>query len=77
MNWGFDGKPNSWAPPRVGLAIIPVLGTLVLLALAVLLAWLTPPEERAAALPVILLGGLGLLAVHAGHLHFALRQRDD
>lgn len=66
MQWSLTGKPNSWASPRVALAVTPAVGTLTLLAMAGFVAWGTPGEDRAEALLVIPPMGLLFLAIHAG-----------
>jgi hypothetical protein len=55
IHWGFNGKPNGYASRIVGLAMFPVIGILVLVALAL------------AHVPVFLLAAL-LLALVAGNL---------
>jgi hypothetical protein len=34
IHWGIDMRPNGWASRRFGLALFPVIGTVLLLALA-------------------------------------------
>lgn len=76
MNWSFDGKPTTYASPRLALAITPVIGTVSLFFVAGLVAFATPVDERAAALVVIPLCGLVVVAIHGAHLHFAARHND-
>lgn len=73
MQWSLTGKPNSWASPRVALAVTPAVGTLTLLAMAGFVAWGTQGEDRAEALLVIPPMGLLFLAIHVGHMWFAAR----
>lgn len=76
MNWSFDGRPNSYASPRVALSLTPAVATLSLFLLAGFVAFATPPGEQVLAVPVMaLLAGVSS-AVHAGHLHFAARQAE-
>lgn len=77
MNWSlFDRKPNSYASPRVALAVTPAIGTLSLLLVGGFVAFATPAEERLPALATILFAGAVLAAVHAAHMHFAARLDD-
>ena len=73
MNWSFTGKPNSYASPRGALAVTPTVGTFTLLLVGGLAGFATPQDERLVALPLIVLAGSTLAAVHAAHLHFAAR----
>lgn len=76
MQWGFNGKPNSWAPPWVALSATPVVGTIALLASWAFAVNASPPDDQAAAFTVLVLVGGVLAAVHAAHLYFAVRAPD-
>jgi len=73
MNWSWGGRPDRYASPRMALSLTPVLGTIVLMLLAVGIAFATPWEDRVAALAVIPFVGLVFLGIHAAHMHFAAR----
>ena len=73
MQWSLTGKPNSWASPKVALALTPTVGTLTLVGSAGFVAFATPGADRAEALLVMIPIGALLLAVHAGHMWFAAR----
>lgn len=73
MQWSLTGKPNSWASPKVALALTPSVGTLTLIAIAGSTAFATPEEGRAEALLTLIGIGVLLLAIHAGHMWFAAR----
>jgi len=73
MNWGFDLKPNSYASPRVALAITPAVGTLVMLMIATLSTILTPQDQRLAALGAMIFAFIVIAGIHAAHLHFAAK----
>jgi len=73
MQWSLTGKPNSWASPKVALAVTPTVGTLTLAGSAGFVAFGTPGPDRAEALLVMIPMGALLLAIHAGHMWFAAR----
>lgn len=73
MQWGFDLKPNSYAPPMLALSATPAIGTVVLLLIAALASFSTPTEERGLALWGLIACSLAFTAVHAAHMHFAAR----
>lgn len=77
MQWSLTGKPNSWASPKVALALTPAVGTLTLVALAGLLSLGTPQQDRAEALLAVAAIGAVLVAIHAGHLWFAARTSES
>lgn len=73
MNWGINGRPNSYASPRTALSVTPALGTVVLLLIGALVIFMTPDDEQLTALVMIVLTGVVLAMIHAGHLWFAAR----
>ena len=73
MNWSITGEPNAYATPRMALSVTPAVGTGTLLVVGCLVAFATPARERMLALPMIVVTGLVLAAIHAAHMHFAAR----
>jgi hypothetical protein len=73
MNWGFDRKPNSYASPRVALAVTPAIGTVVLLMVATLASFYTPQGQRMAALGALFFAFFVIAGIHLAHLHFAAK----
>lgn len=69
MQWSFGGSVNWTAPRRVALALTPTLALLCLLAAVVSTALLEPrPGQEGLEGLVVLLLGMGFVAVHAFHL---------
>ncbi|MCB2076226.1 MAG: hypothetical protein H6978_00020 [Gammaproteobacteria bacterium] len=69
MQWGFDGSVNWTAPRRLALSLTPVLGSIILAAATASTLLLAPrPGQAGKAIPVILILGLGFIAVHGLHL---------
>jgi hypothetical protein len=68
MQWGFDGKPTWRAPRLVAALFTPTLAALVLAASA-----MTKDVGDPGVLAVVAAVALVFVVIHAGHLHFALR----
>lgn len=70
MQWSLSGDVNWTAPRRVALALMPALGALILggMALAILASGSPRPGQENLEAPVVLLGGLIILAIHGFHL---------
>jgi hypothetical protein len=73
MQWSLSGKPNSYASPRVALAVTPGVGTVSLFLLAGLTSFSTPQEDWGAALSAIAAIGAVLVTIHILHMHFAAK----
>jgi hypothetical protein len=76
MQWSLSGKPNWSAPPRVALSLTPAVGTLTLFFIAGLVSFAPPEDGQGAGLLALVLIGLLLVAIHAGHMWFATRARN-
>ena len=73
MSWGFNGKPN-WRPiKRVAFIFTPVVGTLTLLAVAAMIRFATPANDRTDALSALLVLGVTFVILHYVHLRHAGR----
>lgn len=73
MQWSLTGKPTSTASPRAALAVTPAVGTATLFLVACVFAFGTPAEDREAAPLAVAAIGAVLVAIHAGHMYFAVR----
>ena len=73
MQWSLTGRPTWYARRGIALAFTPVLGTLVLIAMAIATAWGVQTIDESDPLPWVALTGVVLCAIHAGHLAFAAR----
>lgn len=74
MQWSFTGAVTWTAPRVIGLALIPVLGTVCLLAYIVMGSCVKPrPGDEGAVWPVFLALGAGFLVIQLLHLVLAAR----
>lgn len=77
MQWSLSGKPNSYASPRVALAVTPGVGTVSLFLLAGMLSFSTPEGDWGAALSAVAAIGAALVTIHAVHMHFAAQSAGE
>ena len=70
MQWSLEGTVNWTAPRRLALAFTPALGGLVIaaIALGVLASGAPRAGQEGFGAPIILIVGLGFVAVHVLHL---------
>jgi len=70
MQWSLAGEVNWTAPRRIALAFTPALASLILAAVATsaVFGGAPRPGQEGFGAAVVLLIGLGLLALHAVHL---------
>lgn len=74
MQWSLSGGVNWTAPRRLALAVTPALAVIVLTVMT--MASLTMPRAGQDPLPILLLGSLLFVAVHALHLRLSDRTLD-
>lgn len=74
MQWSFTGAVTWYAPRAIGLALMPVLGTVCLAAYVVMGVFLKPkPGDEGAVWPVFLALGTGFLVIQLLHLALVAR----
>jgi len=69
MQWGIDGSDNWTAPRRVALSFTPALAAIVLATTTIATLLFAPkPGQEGVEIRVVIMLGLGFIAVHAFHL---------
>jgi hypothetical protein len=70
MQFWLDGTPTWTLPRKYGVAFIPVVGSVILLAVATAIAFGPPPRagQEDFVLPVIVLFPIGMIAIQIFHL---------